>query len=221
MTHMDFLGFSFFHIVTSISLSNIFLGNRVWIIPVHWVQKIWMHLDSARWISLKTQETTNYSGLQPRHNANLVNIGTLRSTKNGLLLCVQFVFTTLNNSFLFLVPVRELSRELRVINYNLRKFVGMTNLPFREEVFGSCALKVYEHRSTHGRKQDIYSPLVSCTSKLIIWKLSENLWTRALDFKIQVKQTEEKITGLFDYFKAVDTEWNNSVLYLRICLSLL
>lgn len=82
MTHMDFLGFSFLHIVTSISLSNIFLGNRVWIIPVHWVQKIGMHLDSARWISLKTQETTNYSGLQPRHNANLVNIGTLRSTKS-------------------------------------------------------------------------------------------------------------------------------------------
>ena len=52
-------------------------------------------------------------------------------SRNGLLLCVQFVFTTLNNSLLFLVPVKELSRELRVINYNLRKIVGMTNLPFR------------------------------------------------------------------------------------------
>ena len=74
-------------------------------------------------------------------------------SRNGLLLCVQFVFTTLNNSLLFLVPVKELSRELRVINYNLRKIVGMTNLPFRGEGFGSCALKVYEHRSTHGRQK--------------------------------------------------------------------
>jgi len=74
-------------------------------------------------------------------------------SRNGLLLCVQFVFTTLNNSLLFLVPVRELSRELRVINYNLRKIVGMTKLPFRGEGFGSCALKVYEHRSTHGRRK--------------------------------------------------------------------
>ena len=74
-------------------------------------------------------------------------------SRNGLLLCVQFVFTTLNNSLLFLVPVRELSRELRVINYNLRKIVGMTNLPFRGEGFGSCALKIYEHRSTHGRQK--------------------------------------------------------------------
>ena len=70
-------------------------------------------------------------------------------SRNGLLLCVQFVFTTLNNK----VPVKELSRELRVINYNLRKIVGMTNLPFRGEGFGSCALKVYEHRSTHGRQK--------------------------------------------------------------------
>ena len=52
-------------------------------------------------------------------------------------------------------------------------------------------------------------------------KLSENLWTRALDLKIHVKQTEEKKPCLFDYFKAVDTEWNNLVLYLRICFSLL
>ena len=52
-------------------------------------------------------------------------------------------------------------------------------------------------------------------------KLSENLWTRALNLKIQVKQAEEKIPCLFDYFKGVDTEWNNSVLYLRICLSVL
>ena len=74
-------------------------------------------------------------------------------SRNGPLLCVQFVFTTLNNSLLFLVPVRELSRELRVINYNLRKIVGMTNLQFRGEGFGSCALKVYEHRSTHGRQK--------------------------------------------------------------------
>ena len=74
-------------------------------------------------------------------------------SRNGLLLCVQFVFTTLNNSLLFLVPVRQLSRELRVINYNLRKIVGMTNLPFRGEGFGSCALKVYEHRSTHWRQK--------------------------------------------------------------------
>ena len=88
-------------------------------------------------------------------------------SRNGLLLCVQFVFTTLNNSLLFLVPLRELSRELRVINYNLRKIVGMTNLSFRGEGAGSCALKVYEHGSTHGRKKEIYSPLVSCTSKLI------------------------------------------------------
>ena len=50
-------------------------------------------------------------------------------------------------------------------------------------------------------------------------KLSENLWTRTLDLKIQVKQTEEKNPRLFDYLKAVDTEWNNLVLYLRICLS--
>ena len=49
-------------------------------------------------------------------------------------------------------------------------------------------------------------------------RLSENLWTRALDLKIQVWQTEEKIPCLFDYSKAVDTQWNNSMLYLRICL---
>ena len=48
-------------------------------------------------------------------------------SRNGLLLCVQFVFTTLNNSLLFLVPLRELSRELRIINYDLRKILGMTN----------------------------------------------------------------------------------------------
>ena len=35
-------------------------------------------------------------------------------------------------------------------------------------------------------------------------KFSENLWTRALDLKI--KQTEEKIPCLFDYFQEVDTE---------------
>ena len=29
----------------------------------------------------------------------------------------------------------------------------MTKLPFMGEGFGSCALKVYEHRSTHGRKK--------------------------------------------------------------------
>ena len=56
--------------------------------------------------------------------------------------CVH-VICSLNNSLLFLVALRELSRELRVINYNLRKIVGMTNLPFRGELFGSCALKVY------------------------------------------------------------------------------
>ena len=63
-------------------------------------------------------------------------------SRNGLLLCVQFVFTTLNNSLLFLVPLRELSRELRIINYDLRKILGMTNQPFRGEWFGSCALTV-------------------------------------------------------------------------------
>ena len=39
-------------------------------------------------------------------------------SRNGLLLCFQFAFTTLNNSLLFLVALRELSRELWVINYN-------------------------------------------------------------------------------------------------------
>ena len=63
-------------------------------------------------------------------------------SRNGLLLFVQFVFTTSNNSLLFLVALRELSRELWVINYNLRKILGMTNEPFRGEGFGSCALKV-------------------------------------------------------------------------------
>ena len=58
-------------------------------------------------------------------------------SRNGLL-CVQFVFTTLNNSLLFLVPLRELSRELRVINYNFRKIVGMTNLSFKGEGASSC-----------------------------------------------------------------------------------
>ena len=48
-------------------------------------------------------------------------------SRNGLLLCVQFFFTTLNHSLLSLVALRELSRELRVINYNLRKILGMTN----------------------------------------------------------------------------------------------
>ena len=53
--------------------------------------------------------------------------GKLHVSRNGLLLCVQFVFTALNNSLLFLVPLRELSQELRVINYNLRKILGLTN----------------------------------------------------------------------------------------------
>ena len=53
--------------------------------------------------------------------------------RNGLLLCVQFVFTTLNNSLLFLVALRELSRELRVINYNLRKILGMTKINYSGE----------------------------------------------------------------------------------------
>ena len=88
-------------------------------------------------------------------------------SRNGLLLCVQFVFTTLNNSLLFLVPVKELSRELRVINYNLRKIVGMTNLPFRGEGFGSCALKVYEHRSTHGRQKRFIVRLFHAPSNLL------------------------------------------------------
>ena len=48
-------------------------------------------------------------------------------SRNGPLLCVQFVFTTLNNCLLFLVALRELSRELRIINYNLRKILGVTN----------------------------------------------------------------------------------------------
>ena len=52
-------------------------------------------------------------------------------------------------------------------------------------------------------------------------KFIENLWARTLDLKIQVKQTEEKIPCLFDYFQAVDKEWNKSVLYLGICLGLL
>ena len=52
-------------------------------------------------------------------------------------------------------------------------------------------------------------------------KFIENLWTRALDLKIQVKQTEEKIPLLFDYVQAVDTECNISVLHLGICLGFL
>ena len=42
-------------------------------------------------------------------------------------------------------------------------------------------------------------------------KFSEILWTCALDLKIQVKQTKEKIPCLVDYFQAVDTEWNKSI----------
>ena len=95
-------------------------------------------------------------------------------SRNGLLLCVQFVFTTLNNSLLFLVPLRELSRELRGINYNLRKIVGMTNLLFRGEGAGSYALKVYEHWSTHGRKKRF---IAACFmhQQTNCMKISENL----------------------------------------------
>ena len=50
-------------------------------------------------------------------------------SRNGLLLCVQFVFTSLNNSLLFLVALGI--GELRVIDYNLRKILGITNKPFR------------------------------------------------------------------------------------------
>ena len=46
----------------------------------------------------------------------------------------------------------------------IRCDTGLTKLPFRGERFGSCALKVYEHRSTHGRKKQ--------TNYM---KLSENL----------------------------------------------
>ena len=52
-------------------------------------------------------------------------------------------------------------------------------------------------------------------------KFSENLWTRALDLPIQVKQTEEEIPCLFDYVQAVDTECNNSVLHVGIRLGIL
>ena len=38
---------------------------------------------------------------------------------------------------------------------------------------------------------------------------------------MQVKQTEDKFPCLSDYFQAINTEWNNSVLYLGICLDLL
>ena len=38
---------------------------------------------------------------------------------------------------------------------------------------------------------------------------------------MQVKQTDEKNPCVFDYFQAVDTEWNSSVLYLEICSDLL
>ena len=38
---------------------------------------------------------------------------------------------------------------------------------------------------------------------------------------MQVQQTEEKIPCLFDYVQAVDTECNNSVLHLGICLGFL
>ena len=106
---------------------------------------------------LKSNCNTKLSNLSKEEWTALINLKNRKDlvivSRNGLLLCVQFVFTTLNNSLLFLVPVRELSRELRVINYNLRKIVGMTNLLFRGEGFGSCALKVYEHRSTHGRQK--------------------------------------------------------------------
>ena len=98
-------------------------------------QKVSLHVNAR---NMKFQEAVPWGNIVSR---------------NGLLLCVQFVFTTLNNSLLFLVPVRQLSRELRVINYNLRKIVGMTNLPFRGEGYGSCALKLYDHRSTHGRQK--------------------------------------------------------------------
>ena len=52
-------------------------------------------------------------------------------------------------------------------------------------------------------------------------KFSENLWTRALDLKMEVKQTEAKIPCLFDYFQAVDTQWDKSFFYLGICSGLL
>ena len=66
------------------------------------------------WEALRTKRGLPTS-VSTRHRGPLV------VSRNGLLLCVQFVFTTLNNSLLFLVPLGELSRELRVINYNLRK----------------------------------------------------------------------------------------------------
>jgi len=38
---------------------------------------------------------------------------------------------------------------------------------------------------------------------------------------MQVKQTEDKIPCLSDYFQAINTEWKNAVLYLGIRLGLL
>ena len=51
-------------------------------------------------------------------------------SRNGPLQWGQFIYTSLNNSLLFVVTLGELSRELPVINYNPRKIVDMRNKPF-------------------------------------------------------------------------------------------
>lgn len=73
-------------------------------------------------------------------------------------------FLQLCNSLLFLVALRELSRELRGHKFSSGN-CRHDKLGIQGRGLENCALKVCWHRSTHGRKH--YYPLVPCTSEII------------------------------------------------------
>ena len=92
-----------------------------------------------------------------------------------LLLCIQFVFATLNNSHVSLIALWELSRKLRAINYNLCRHDELT---IQGRGVWQLRINVYWHRSTHGRKKEI-----SMHQRTNYMKLSENWFMNSRSWK--------------------------------------
>ena len=87
-------------------------------------------------------------------------------SRNGLLLCFQFAFTTLNNSLLFLVALRELSRELRVINYNFGELSAWQTNHSGERGLAVAHWRLISTGVPTEENKD-YCPLFPCTSEII------------------------------------------------------
>ena len=144
---------------------------------------------------------------------------TIIISRNGLLLCVQFVFTNLNNSLLFLVALRELSRELRVINYNLRKFSAWQTNHSGERGLAVVPWRLISSGVRMGEIRDLQcSPLVPCTSELLKWN-SVKIYELALLIFEYKSSKPKKIPFLFK--ELTQCSWQRGVNLKPIALHLL